>query len=437
MMDLRRALFLTVALFLGGAIHPEGAWADDNKAAVSLSVLSVDEAIQRAVGPENRGLKQLEIALHKLDLAREEIEKSADGLDDQRAILNGQIQALWWQMSLLAQDPQPPLSKIDQLDRQIQALEEKKKELEFADDQLEKQLADLKRERTKLELKVEETKEALAAGVQELYVGLLNLNDQIELLKAKQTLTEREVAAAEKRYALGFISRYDRDKAARELSDLKLTIENAERAYANLLDALSALIDRPLDPQVRLTEVPFRPVASFSVPDAKTLEAWIEKTYPVRQAALDLDGARADETYVKKQIDKDNPAYKDPNDDSKETREKKKAAYDVQQKELALEQARQDARTSAQKLFRSVVEAGEEFARATEKWKEATIDVSAVLTRQELGFISALDADRAGLLTRQAAVEMDQKKRALYLAEEKRTALERGYLDTGASSPAS
>ncbi|CAM3402628.1 TolC family protein [Hydrogenibacillus schlegelii] len=433
-MDRRRWLALTVAALLGGTAFPAGALADD-KPAVALTALTLDEAVERAVS-SNRGLKQLEIALKNLDLGRQEIQKAQDGLDDQRAILNGQIQGLWMQMSQLAKLPNPPVQQIDQLDRQIQALEDQRKKLEFADDQFEKQLADLKRQREKLLLQQAQVEEALAAGVKELYVGLLNLKDQIELLKEKQALTDREVAAAEDRYSLGLLSRYDRDKAARAKADQALAIANAERAWENLLDALSALIDRPLDPKVRLSEVPFRPEAVEPVPSPEAPDEWIDQTFSVRQAALDLEQARADERYVKQQIDKDNPTYKDPNDDSKATREKEKAANAVRQKELALAQARQDARTSVQKLMRSVAEAREEFARATEKWKEATVDVSAVRVRQELGLISSLDAARAELMTRQAAAAMDQAKRSYYLAVEKLAALKRGYLDTSGSAPA-
>ncbi|MBE3596943.1 MAG: TolC family protein [Hydrogenibacillus sp.] len=423
---------------------PAVAYASGAAEGAALQRITLEQAVARTLS-SSRNARQLQYSMQIVDLQKQLSEDGKEKIDDLKEALDRQIEALWMRIIALAQlsatpaegsgstDQAPestdqplappaldPASEIEQLNRKIQELEQQRKELDFKADELDKQIEDYKRQKEKLELNAATLRETLISGVKQVYVGLLNVQDQLDLLKMQARIAEREVTAAQERYALGLISREARDQAGRSARDLALAAAQAERAYGQLRDTFAAWIGVPVSADLVLEPIAFDPRAVRI--DLQEADTWIQQSFSYRQAELDLRQARADERYYRQERDRGNPQYED-------TKAGKIAENTVKIKELALAQTEADIRRAVQDLLREVENARDEYERAKQKWQEATNDVSGVFKRQELGLVSALDADRARLKTKQAAVQMDEAKRAYFLAVEKLEALKRGYIE--------
>jgi hypothetical protein len=387
----------------------EGQADTEDSLAEDIKVLTLDTVIQQALETDQNivlmkyeleALKNqtLDVVYDKNDVARDvrELNRDLDKLKKKRDDLEGQERIANGQERIAIGDA------VEAYEDQITLLENAVEELESG--------------QITLQLQGEEVKEGVSLQVTSEYVGLLNLQQQIDFNQKSIQSAARDAQAAERRYEYGLVSKDAVDQAKRAEITRQKELEKQQKSYFYNLAALTLKLNVNYNPDMELTPIDLSAAETetetASVTDS---DALILNTFQLKRAqeSLALANYKQNEVYE----DEDSSQYA-----------KEEQDYRVKAAEETIKKLQKELTTKVETLSYNLDITKFDYEEALRNLENLEKDITSLEKRYQFGLVSRYEYETSLLQLDQLKLNVELNKMNHFIAEKNIEALTKGYI---------
>lgn len=379
---------------------------------IHVNELTLEDAIRYA---QERNYQSIE-----LDLEYEKLKKREEITEKQRDDKLKEISDLEAQLSDLQENPPidegedalPIEEQLKSIGEQIQNLHKEIITNEVAVLQLDSTLDSLELSGKNLLVSQEKVKESIEFTVTSIFIGLIQLEEQIKLMEATYETQKNEINAIRTRYELGLVSRKDFEKATRERNKIENQVDQLKEQLKTEKQNFASTIGITYTGDYTLVKPEIEEPELVSLGDIDEL---IDDSYDMQNLKNSLRFAEK--------------ALEDiENSDFASEDEKEIARLDVKLAELKMESLAVQLEKSINSTYSQLKQQFEKVKELETEYEYAMEDKDDLRIYYELGLMSRHDYYQANMNNLQAEFNYENAKYQYYLLAKQVLLMKKGFI---------
>ena len=279
--------------------------------------------------------------------------------------------------------------------------------------QLEQAIEQLKTGKVTLQYSEAEARESIKMGTIAAFTQFKMTEDQLALQKQAVTVKEKEVASMKRQYELGLVSRDTYNMALRELDIQKSDIEQVEK------NTYQEIVEFALDLGIVFTEgftlvdpdlSDLQPVTQEKTTDELVKNSF---SYKSQLEAISLAEFTRDQVYE---------------DDDSNVYEKNEADLKVQVEKQTLSQLELRLKESVRQIYYDAEDGYQAMLDAERDLKNAEEDYRKLERRYQVGLVSRINYENAGIAVEQARVAFELAQKSYFMLTKQIEMVEAGVI---------